>query len=46
MKIPQFNRKYPSGSAKERKRTKNNKQCYIYASYHEAEMAFFEYYEY
>ena len=45
MKIPQLNRKYPSGAAKE-KGIKNNKQGYIYASYLSAEMAFFEYYEY
>jgi len=40
MKMPQLNRKYPSGTAKRRK-----KQDYIYASYQVAEMTFFEYYE-
>jgi len=41
MKIPQLNRKYPSGTAKRRK-----KQGYIDGSYQVVEMAFFEYYEY
>jgi len=31
---------------KKEKGRKNNKQGYIYASYHASEMAFFEYYEY